>query len=168
MQGGSFTWRGDLNNQSHYRLDWFLVSDEWEGHFIGVVQCVLPKPVSDHFPILLDGGGVRRSPMPFRFENMLLKEEGFKDKVQAWWEGLSFNGFASFVLAAKQKALKSLLRDWNRNDFGKVEANKALALNQVDLRDKVDLTQPLIIHELEARRGAKEDFKKWVLLEEIF
>ncbi|RVX21021.1 hypothetical protein CK203_002180 [Vitis vinifera] len=158
--GGSFTWRGDLNNQSHYRLDWFLVSDEWEGHFIGVVQCVLPKPVSDHFPILLDGRGVRRGLMPFRFENMLLKEEGFKDKVQAWWEGLSFNGFASFVLAAKQKALKPLLRDWNRNDFGKVEANKALALNQVDLRDKVDLTQPLIIHELEARRGAKEDFKK--------
>ena len=92
------------------------------------MQCILPKPVSNHFPILLDGGGVRRGTMPFRFENMWLKE-GFKDKVQAWWEGLSFSGFASFVLEAKLKALKPLLRDWNRNDFGKVEANKALALN---------------------------------------
>ena len=73
LQGGSFTWRDGLNNQSHSRLDRFLVSNEWEGHFTGVVQCVLPKLVLDHFPILLDGGGVRRGPMPFRFENMWLR-----------------------------------------------------------------------------------------------
>ena len=35
------------------------------------------------------------------------------------------------MLAAKLKALKSLLIDWNRMVFGKVEVNKALALNQV-------------------------------------
>ena len=67
--------------------------------------------------------------MLFRFENMWLKEEGFKEKVQEWWAGLNFSGFASFVLASKLKALKPLLRDWNRLDFGKVEVNKALALN---------------------------------------
>ena len=49
--------------------------------------------------------------MPFRFENMWLKEESFKDKLQAWWESLNFSGFASFVLAAKLKALKPLLRN---------------------------------------------------------
>ncbi|RVW41857.1 DExH-box ATP-dependent RNA helicase DExH9 [Vitis vinifera] len=69
MQGGSFTWSGGLNNQSHSRLDRFLVSDEWEGHFTGA--------------------------------------------------------------------------------------------------DIVELTQPLTVLELEAKRGAKEDFKKWVLLEDI-
>ena len=40
-----------------------------------------------------------------------------------------------------------------------MEVNKALALNQVDFWDKVDLTWPLAVHKLEARRGAKEDFK---------
>ena len=65
------------------------------------------------------------------------------------------------------KASKPLLRDLNRNDFNKVEANKVLDLNQVDFWDKVELTQPLTVQELEARRSAKEDFKKWVLLEEI-
>ena len=49
--------------------------------------------------------------MPIRFENTWLKKEDFKDKVQAWWEGLSFSGSGSFVLAAKLKALKPLLRD---------------------------------------------------------
>ena len=37
LQGGSFTWKGGLNNQSHSRLDRFLISNEWEGHFSGVV-----------------------------------------------------------------------------------------------------------------------------------
>ena len=37
LQGGSFTWKGGLNNQSHFRLDRFLISNEWEGHFSGVV-----------------------------------------------------------------------------------------------------------------------------------
>ncbi|RVW53546.1 hypothetical protein CK203_092382 [Vitis vinifera] len=68
LQEGSFTWKG------------------------GAMQYVLPKSVSDHFPILLDGEG-------------------------AWWKGLSFSESASYVLAAKLKALKSLLIDWNRMVF---------------------------------------------------
>ena len=111
LQGGSFTWKRGLNNQSHSRIDRFQVSNEWEEHFSRAVQSVLPKPVSDHFPILLDGGGLGGGLMPFRFENMWLKEKGFKEKVQAWWVGLNFSGFASFVLASKLKALKPLLKD---------------------------------------------------------
>ncbi|RVW33393.1 hypothetical protein CK203_094250 [Vitis vinifera] len=53
--------------------------DLWDE--LGVVQCVLPKLVSDHFPILLDEGEVRRGPMPFRFENMWLKKENFKIRL---------------------------------------------------------------------------------------
>ena len=57
------------------RLDRFLVSQDWEGHFNGVVQNTLPRLMSNHFPIFLDGGGVRSGPISFRFENMWLKEE---------------------------------------------------------------------------------------------
>ena len=64
------------------------------------------------------------------------------------------------MLVAKLKALKPLLRDWNRLDFGKVEVKKTLALNQVDFYDKVELSLPLTVHELEARREVNEDFKK--------
>ena len=52
------------------KLDWFLVSEDWETHFSRVTQCTLPRPVSEHFPILLDGSGVSRRPIPFCFENM--------------------------------------------------------------------------------------------------
>ena len=75
LQGGPYMWRGGLNNQSNSRLDRFLVSENWEGHFTRVIQCVLPKPVSDHSPILLDRGGVRRDPMPFKFRKYVVEGE---------------------------------------------------------------------------------------------
>ena len=39
------------------KLDRFLVSYDWEVHFRNASQTILPKPLSDHFPILLVGGG---------------------------------------------------------------------------------------------------------------
>ena len=55
LLGGPFTQSRGVNNQSLSRLNRFLVN-EWDCHFSGSRQCVLSRPVSDHFPILLDGG----------------------------------------------------------------------------------------------------------------
>ena len=131
------------------------------------MQCVLPRPVYDHFPILLDGGGLRRGPSPFRFENMWLRVEGFKDFLKSWWDGDSFSGSSSFILAAKLKALKSKLKEWNKDVFRRVEAKKDLALDQVDYWDAEEKTSTLSLEELEARKEVREDYKKWFLLEEI-
>ena len=70
LQGGEFTWNGGLNNQAWARLDRFLVSSSWLDLFSGVTQVRLSRPISDHFPIVLEGGGIRRGPTPFRFENV--------------------------------------------------------------------------------------------------
>ena len=132
-----------------------------------MVQCTLPRPVFDHFPILLARGGVRRGLVPFRFENMWLKEEGFKDLLKGWWQGLSFNGSFRFILAKKLKALKAILKTWNKDVFGKVGVNKRLALDKVDFWDSQEKLRFLSMEELEARKEAKGDFEKWVLMEEI-
>ncbi|KAL6345789.1 hypothetical protein AAG906_017541 [Vitis piasezkii] len=73
------------------RLDRFLISEDWENHFSGVSQCILPRPVFDHFHFVR-WGGVRRGPIPFRFENMWLKEEGFKELLRGWWQGFNYSG----------------------------------------------------------------------------
>ena len=85
--------------------------------FRGVIQVVLAKPISNHSPILLDGRGMRRRPTPFRFENMWLKEEGFNEVLRKWWEGIQVSGSASFILTEKLKALKPILRSWNKEVF---------------------------------------------------
>ena len=73
--------------------------------------------------------------MPFRFENMWIKEEDFKDLIRDWWQSLSFNGTRSVILSEKIKALKFKIKTWNRELFGKVEVSKKGALARVALWD---------------------------------
>ncbi|RVW42423.1 Transposon TX1 uncharacterized 149 kDa protein [Vitis vinifera] len=126
LQGGMFTWSGGFNNLLKSRIDRFLISEDWEAHFRECIQGVLARPVSNHSPIILDGGRMRRGPTPFRFENMWLKEEGFKE-----------------IKVKKQEA-------WNSLDFW----------------DKEERVRELSLEEEEARKEAREMYKKWVLLEE--
>ncbi|KAF5471907.1 hypothetical protein F2P56_008670 [Juglans regia] len=55
LAGGPATWS---NNQTWTRLDRFLISPEWERHFSDVWQKRLVRLASDHWPILLDCGGI--------------------------------------------------------------------------------------------------------------
>ena len=76
---GAFTCTSGSNNGLACRLDSFLVLEDCENHFSGLFPSILPRPVSDHAPILLDGGGVRFGKFAFCFENMWLKVDGFKN-----------------------------------------------------------------------------------------
>nr|CAN78023.1 hypothetical protein VITISV_015519 [Vitis vinifera] len=124
LLGGSFTWSGGLNNQAHLR------------------------PVSDHSPILLDVGGMRRGPSPFRFVSMWLKEEGFKELVKSWWLELSFRGFSSFILTEKLKKLKGFLKSWNF---------------EVGFWDSQELLGTLSVEEEIARKASRVEFRKRAL-----
>ena len=73
-----------MNNQSQSRHDQFLATDNWDSMVNGAVQGILPRLVSEHFPIILEGGGLKRGPSLFRFENMWLEEKGFKDQMKKW------------------------------------------------------------------------------------
>ena len=167
LQGGPFTWRGGLNNQCMSRLDRFLVTTDWESRFSNAIQSTFPRPVSDHCPVLLDSEGILSGPIPFRFEIMWLKFDGFKDLLRGWWQNLHFSGFFSFVLASKVKALKGILRVWNKEVFGRVEVQKKEALSRISFWDDLEKEKALSLENTEEREKAREEFKKWVDLEEV-
>ncbi|RVW51255.1 hypothetical protein CK203_075421 [Vitis vinifera] len=167
LQGGSFTWSGGLYNQAWARLDRFLVSPRWLDQFSNVTQKRLSRPISDHFPITIEGGGKRRGPSPFRFENMWLKVEGFKDLLRSWWQGMVVSGRASYKLATKLKGMKEKLKVWNREVFGNLETNKMVALQQVDHWDQVESERRLTEEEFARKKEAKDGYAKWVKMDEI-
>ncbi|RVW47682.1 hypothetical protein CK203_095454 [Vitis vinifera] len=76
-------------------------------------------------------GQSRRGPIPFRFENMWLKEEGFKELL---------------------KGCGGELEDGFGQSFFWDDQERQRTLNE---------------QELEARKEAKEEFKKWAIMEEI-
>ena len=137
------------------RLDRFLVSADWESHCNKVIQRCLPRPVSYHFPTLLDSDGVRTGPCPFRFELMWLKYEGFKEILKGWWKNLQFHRSFSFILSAELKALKGILKTCNREVFGKVETNKMDALRRVTFWDDLQKKRGLGLEEVKERAKAR-------------
>ena len=121
LEGGSYTWSNGSNQPSMFRIDRALVSHDWGDHYPDVIQWVLPHPFANHFLILVEVGGILRGKSSFRFENMWLKTDEFKDMIHSWWNRYSFSGTPNFVLAKKLKALKEDIIQWNRSEFGNVD-----------------------------------------------
>ena len=86
LQGGSFTWSNSREVASKARLDRFLFFVDWEDKFPTISQRWMSRVCLDHFPIVLEDGSFHRGSMPFKFENMWLKDEGFVDRVRSWWD----------------------------------------------------------------------------------
>ncbi|RVW63345.1 hypothetical protein CK203_058268 [Vitis vinifera] len=86
--GGVASWSGGRNNQAWARLDRFLVTQD------GLTASV-------------EG---QKGPFPFRFENMWLKVDGFKELLRGWWQEAGGRGRASFRLATKLKVLKDKIK----------------------------------------------------------
>ncbi|KAL6342504.1 hypothetical protein AAG906_012100 [Vitis piasezkii] len=57
---------------------------------------------------------------------------------------------------------------WNKEEFGLVEAKKGEALKQVEYWDEKEKYDVLNMEDCEARNGAREAYKSWVIKEEIF
>ncbi|KAG6669188.1 hypothetical protein CIPAW_01G225900 [Carya illinoinensis] len=142
--GGPFTWS---NNQTWSRLDRFLISPEWECQYPDVCQRRLPRLCSDHFPILLDGGGIQSGRRYFKFENMWLKSEGFVDKVRSWWSSYQFNGTPSHILAGKLKALNEDLKLWNSQSFGDLGEQKKDMMGELQFLESINEGRSLSVEE---------------------
>ena len=130
MEGGIYTWS---NTSSASRLDWFLFSLLLADHFTLFAQRRLLRVLSDHYPILLEGGSHQKGRTLFVLK-MWLRVENYVDKVKAWWASYLFQGNPSFILAKKLN-----LKKWNEAEFGNVTFKKQQLwnkLNDLDVREE--------------------------------
>ena len=60
-----------------------------------------------------------------------MKVEGFVDRFKQWWDGYSFVGPPSFILAQKLNALKANLKKWNMEEFSDLAFKKNNLLTEL-------------------------------------
>ena len=88
--------------------------------------------------------------------------------MKIWWGSLKFTRTSCYILDAKLRALKNILKIWNKEEFEIVETKKGEVLMQVEHWDEKEKYAALNMEECEARNGARESYKSWVMKEEIF
>ena len=142
------------------------MTPSWEVKFPSVCQKRLSRLLSDHFPILLEGGNFHRGRRPFRFENMWLKDKGFVERIRSWWESYQFYGAPSFVLAKKLKALKVDLKRWNVEEFGNVEEKGKKLWSDLRGLETVEESRILTVEEKLDKERIRGELEK-MTLEEI-
>jgi hypothetical protein len=74
--------------QPYEKLDHILVTTEWEQKFPLASVQALTREISDHTPLLLDGGepSHKGNVRNFKFELGWLTRDGFFDLVKEVWE----------------------------------------------------------------------------------
>ncbi|KAK8549179.1 hypothetical protein V6N13_063575 [Hibiscus sabdariffa] len=132
IHGKDFTWFGSGNKCS--RLDRFLVSKEWFECFDSLVLNNLPRELSDHSPILLVSDACDSGPKPFRFFNVwLLNPQHIRDMEHTWQGLLQRDGNDYLVL--KMREMKRVLKEWNRDSFGNIDAQYREIIGEIEVLD---------------------------------
>uniref|UniRef100_A0A2N9HVH9 Elongation factor P C-terminal domain-containing protein n=1 Tax=Fagus sylvatica TaxID=28930 RepID=A0A2N9HVH9_FAGSY len=139
LEGGLFTWSNNRENAVMSRIDRFLLSEDWDGFFPMILQKRLPRILSDHFPIILECGDFSRGRRPFRFENMWLKADGFKERVKEWWDSYIFFGTPSYIMASLDAVAET--RHLTREESNKrvqlvVDLERTSLLDEISWRQK--------------------------------
>ena len=101
-------------------LDRFLFTNDWEDIFPDLVQEIFFRPISDHFPIILESSKIKWGPTPFRFENMWLSHGAFIPFVKDVWDNAEVQGWEGFKFMRKLKSLEDKMKVWNWEVFGDI------------------------------------------------
>ncbi|KAL4203772.1 hypothetical protein AMTRI_Chr01g105560 [Amborella trichopoda] len=145
LRGSCFTCSNHSPNPSLSKLDRVLFSTNWEESFLGSLALALPKPTSDHCPILLDTNAVHRGPKPFRFELAWLEEASLLSLLPTCWASFSppVRARAGYRLQTKHQLLKASLKTWSKSLPGNFSHTKSLRLDPIQRLEHLEETRAL-------------------------
>ncbi|XP_059654845.1 uncharacterized protein LOC132301624 [Cornus florida] len=167
LQGATLTWGSGRNLPTFSRLDRFLIFGDWEEKFPDAIQVALARPVSDHFPLVLDCGEMRSRITPFQFKNIQLRADDFQGYVRNWWEGSMIDSFLSYVLARKLRVLKNEIKRWNKEVFGNLEWRKNRAFAEIAHIDRLEGSSGIGEEQTSRRVACQAEITKIAMAEEI-
>ncbi|KAL5574996.1 hypothetical protein UlMin_016695 [Ulmus minor] len=118
-------------------------------------------------PIILDTPPVSWGPTPFRFENMWLEHSGFHQECEQWWRGIEVEGWESYRMMEKLRALKDKIKAWHKEVFGDTRIIKKEVVEKIVGLDKKEEMTQLDVGERELRLILRNHVEELVFKEAV-
>ena len=159
-----FTWHGPTMQS---RIDHFLYSPELCDIYAQAEVTSLPRPLSDHTPILWASQMGATRPTYFKMDRSWFRQDGFKENIEGWWRSLNIPGSTSARLATKLLKLRhhvfmtqrQIHMDWTRR--------RDEALSRIHFLDILEGSRLLESEELMERRSHRDMVAELDLRQEI-
>ena len=142
--GSSFPWS---NNQGlgiiPKKLDRIMVNDKWLELFPNALGVFGEPGISDHSPccVFLDAGK-QKLKRPFKFSAMLNDHPDFEVLIAECWNSLRFAGSKMLCVSKKLKHLKSIIREFSRQNFSGIELRVSESFAHLQLYQRELLASP--------------------------
>ena len=148
-QDRRYTWNGPA---SQSRLDRFLCSTELLALCPLAEVSALPRPLSDHTPILWSAKVGEVNPTYFKMDRSWFRDDKFKEDLCAWWRSRQSQGPVADSLVDKLKDLRHHLRGLRSQIRAARTQDRDAALSRVQALDEIEDTRPLTSDELVERK----------------
>ncbi|XP_026442635.1 uncharacterized protein LOC113342252 [Papaver somniferum] len=134
--GSKFTWTNGQSGGGRIlsNLDRAIINEPWLAKFLNWRCKALPREVSDHSTLIgYPFVSPRPRRAPFRIQKMWFMHPDFLRMVEASWNAPVY-GNPDFIFPFKLKRLKEVMKLWNQQVFGNVNAR----LKQAQLKFEVE------------------------------
>ena len=148
-----FTWRGPTTQS---RLDRFKCSLELKESFPLALVTALPRPPSDHTPLMWNSNVETGKPPYFKLDRSWFHNEVMKNSIKDWWYNQLVLGAASERLTKKLTGLRLYLISRRRQIREEQTRVRDAALASVQELDKIEDNQSLTTNESHERKSNRE------------
>nr|XP_051222261.1 uncharacterized protein LOC127340559 [Lolium perenne] len=157
-----YTWSNKRETPTLARLDRALFNQAWNLALPNSSLSSLPRPTSDHFPLLVTASTKIPRAACFRFENSWLKNPLFLPSTLPAWDSPLTIANAAGDLAARLKSFRNTAKVWKRtHHFNPKFQNNCSFV--IDLLDLFEETRPLSAEELALRVSCRETLERLIL-----
>ncbi|KAL5540877.1 hypothetical protein UlMin_043269 [Ulmus minor] len=98
---------------------------------------------------------------------MWLEHSGFRQECEQWWRGIEVEGWESYKIMEKLRALKDKIQVWNKEVFGDTRIIKKEVVEKIAGLDKKEEMAQLDVGERELRLSLRNQLEELVFKEAV-
>ncbi|OAY72639.1 hypothetical protein ACMD2_16617, partial [Ananas comosus] len=146
LRNKSYTWTNGRRNPTLECLDRTFISQDWLLSFPNSFLSALPRPRSDHTPLLLSAHTFVPSARIFRFESFWLQHPALSGVISQAWNSSVPSSDPLNRFASKIECVQNALKSWSSGLTSVIKEQTATCLRWLGWLDRAEEDRALTIN----------------------